>query len=136
MGKIYWAHILVLFCLAVFLLPSLCQGDSDDETTAIYIVTLRQTPSSHFYGELRKVGNRSKNGASKKRTRFQKPRYPDFLQFRLEDLHLSDLDFVSYDFSLLFLSPFFMKTKLIINLLSFALFLSLSSKPKCLGCIS
>lgn len=78
MGKNFWAHIVVLVWLAVFLLPSLCQDDSDD--AAVYIVTLRQTPSSHYYGELRRVGNGSKHGASG-RTRLHKPRYPFFLQF-------------------------------------------------------
>lgn len=56
MGKNFWAHIVVLIWLGVFLLPSLCQDDSDDATTAVYIVTLRQTPSSHYYSELRRRG--------------------------------------------------------------------------------
>ncbi|KAI9126861.1 hypothetical protein K1719_002457 [Acacia pycnantha] len=72
MGKIFWAHIIVLFCLGVFLLPCLCQNDSDEPTTAVYIVTLRQNPSSHRFSEFR-VGKDLKHGPSE-RTRFHTPR--------------------------------------------------------------
>ncbi|KAI4297273.1 hypothetical protein L6164_037167 [Bauhinia variegata] len=72
MGSIYWADLIVLFCLAM-LLPSLCQDDSD-ATSAVYIVTLRQAPTSHFNGELRKAGNHFKHDASR-RSRFHKPRF-------------------------------------------------------------
>ncbi|XP_054803176.1 subtilisin-like protease SBT2.2 isoform X2 [Prosopis cineraria] len=72
MGKIFWSHIVVLFCLGAFLEPFLCHDDSDEPTSAVYIVTLRQTPSSHHYSEFR-VGKGFEHGASE-RTRFHKPR--------------------------------------------------------------
>ena len=70
--------VVVVLCLGV-VVPCLCQDDSDDATTAVYIVALRHAPTSHYYGELREVGNgfQVKHGASG-RTQFHKPRYTPF----------------------------------------------------------
>ena len=46
----------------------LCQEDSDEVTTAVYIVSLKQNPSSHHFSEFN-VGKDIQHGASK-RTRF------------------------------------------------------------------
>ncbi|KAJ7969229.1 Subtilisin-like protease [Quillaja saponaria] len=73
MGRIYWVHLIVVICLGMFV-SSLCQDDSD-EITAVYIVTLRQAPVSHYYDELRRGVNGIKHGASGRLTRFHKPRY-------------------------------------------------------------
>ncbi|KAE9604596.1 putative tripeptidyl-peptidase II [Lupinus albus] len=68
-------YLLLLFWFGMFLLvPCLCQHDSDDSTIAVYIVALREAPSSHYYSELRSVDNGFKNDASG-RIQFQKPRY-------------------------------------------------------------
>jgi len=79
MGNIYVAHLMVVvFLLGVFL-PCLCQGDSDDDdTAAVYVVTLRHAPVSHYYGELRREVNGFKDAApAPGRTQFNKPRrYP------------------------------------------------------------
>ncbi|CAL0320204.1 unnamed protein product [Lupinus luteus] len=71
MGNIYF--VLLLFCFGMLLLvPCLCQHDSDDAN--VYIVALREAPSSHYYSELRSVGNGFKFDDSG-RTQFQKPRF-------------------------------------------------------------
>jgi len=49
MDSIYWAHLAVVLCLGMFV-KSWCQGESDANFTAVYIVTLRQAPSAHYYG--------------------------------------------------------------------------------------
>ncbi|CAJ1938262.1 unnamed protein product [Sphenostylis stenocarpa] len=57
----------------MLLIPSLCQSDV---TTAVYIVTLRQAPASHYHHELISVGNTSRHGAyGSRRTRVHKPRH-------------------------------------------------------------
>ncbi|CAL0304868.1 unnamed protein product [Lupinus luteus] len=74
MGNIYLL-LLLLFWFGMFLhVPCLCQNDSDDSTTYVYIVALREAPSSHYYSEFRSVDNGLKNDASGT-TQFQKPRY-------------------------------------------------------------
>lgn len=73
------AHLMVVvFLLGVFL-PCLCQGDSDDDdTAAVYVVTLRHAPVSHYYGELRREVNGFKDAApAPGRTQFNKPRRYD-----------------------------------------------------------
>lgn len=76
--NIYWPHLVMLFWLVMLLLtPSLCQDDSDDTTTAVYIITLRQAPASHFQDELTRVGNGFRHDTSgSARTRLHKPRCP------------------------------------------------------------
>ncbi|KAG6692355.1 hypothetical protein I3842_10G110700 [Carya illinoinensis] len=51
MERIYWAHLVVVLCLGMFV-SSLCQDDSDTDFSAVYIVTLRQAPAAHHFGEL------------------------------------------------------------------------------------
>ncbi|XP_014502039.1 subtilisin-like protease SBT2.2 isoform X1 [Vigna radiata var. radiata] len=81
MGNIYLAHLMVMVVVVVFLgvfLPCLCQGDSDYDTTAVYVVTLRHAPVSHYYGELRREVNSFKDAApAPGRTQFNKPRRYD-----------------------------------------------------------
>nr|XP_027192061.1 subtilisin-like protease SBT2.2 isoform X2 [Cicer arietinum] len=48
--------------------------DAATSGSAVYIVTLRQAPISHYQDELTRVGNHFRHGASG-RTRFQKPRH-------------------------------------------------------------
>ncbi|KAI4299836.1 hypothetical protein L6164_033260 [Bauhinia variegata] len=72
MGSVYWAYLVLLVCLGMFL-PTFCQNDSD-ATSAVYIVTLRQPPTSHYNSELRKVSGGFKHGASG-RSEFDKPRF-------------------------------------------------------------
>lgn len=50
-----------------------CQ-DGADEVTAVYIVTLKQTPTSHYYGELRKGTNVFRHGVPGKLDRLHRPR--------------------------------------------------------------
>ncbi|KAG2398741.1 Subtilisin-like protease [Vigna angularis] len=79
MGNIYLVHltVVVVVFLGVFL-PCLCQGDSDDDTTAVYVVTLRHAPVSHYYGELRREVSSFKDAApAPGRTQFNKPRRYD-----------------------------------------------------------
>lgn len=60
----------VMVCLAVFVSCSCAQSDGDN-ATAVYIVTLKQAPTPHYYDEqLRAKGNGS-GGMN----RFYKPRY-------------------------------------------------------------
>ncbi|TKY60184.1 Subtilisin protease SBT2.5 [Spatholobus suberectus] len=69
MENMHWSPLVVLCFLGMLLIPSLCQRDA---TTAVYIVTLRQAPTSHSHHELITVGN----GASgRRRTRLHKPRH-------------------------------------------------------------
>ncbi|KAM3701117.1 hypothetical protein ACJW31_05G149000 [Castanea mollissima] len=50
MENIYWVHLLVVLCLGMFM-KSLCHDENTDAN--VYIVTLRQAPAAHYYGELR-----------------------------------------------------------------------------------
>lgn len=69
--------LLVLFW-GVFVGCGLCL-ENEDSDTAVYIVTLKQAPVSHFYGELRVKGHHhhhhSKNQGSGNFSRLDKPRY-------------------------------------------------------------
>lgn len=58
MESIYGVHLMVVvlvLCLGM-LMGTLCQNDTTttDEFTAVYIVTLKQIPTSHYFGEVRK----------------------------------------------------------------------------------
>ncbi|XP_042024891.1 subtilisin-like protease SBT2.3 isoform X1 [Salvia splendens] len=67
-GVGFWG---VMLCLAVF---GCAQGDAYN-VTAVYIVTLKQAPASHFYDELRvKKGHHVKGNGSEGMSRFDKPR--------------------------------------------------------------
>ncbi|XP_062161460.1 subtilisin-like protease SBT2.2 [Alnus glutinosa] len=73
MDSIYWAHLAVVLCLGMFV-KSWCQGESDANFTAVYIVTLRQAPSAHYYGgELTRDSTGFKH-ASSGRLNIHKPR--------------------------------------------------------------
>ncbi|CAJ2662317.1 unnamed protein product [Trifolium pratense] len=55
-------------------MPCSCQNDLDDRTTAVYIVTLRQVPTSHYQDELSRLYNHFRHSASG-RTGHHKPRH-------------------------------------------------------------
>ncbi|WJX47425.1 hypothetical protein P8452_34117 [Trifolium repens] len=76
MENIYGAHLVMVLCFLGMLLimPSYCQDDLDDGTNAVYIVTLRQVPTSHYQDELSRVYNHFRHSASG-RTRSHKPRH-------------------------------------------------------------
>lgn len=75
MGKHHLTH-LILFGL-VILVPCLCLQDVlDNATTSVYVVTLKQAPTSHSYGVLTRLSDDNNNGFKDNgRTQFQKPRY-------------------------------------------------------------
>lgn len=65
----------VMVFLGVVVGCSCAQRDVDN-VTAVYIVTLKQAPSSHFYGEVKvKQGYNIKSNESERMSRFDKPRY-------------------------------------------------------------
>ncbi|MED6114523.1 hypothetical protein PIB30_081047 [Stylosanthes scabra] len=65
MGNIYWIHVGMLFLYGMLILPSFCQVDSGDAPTVVYIVTLRQAPTSHYYqDELAKRGHSYTHGVN------------------------------------------------------------------------
>lgn len=51
-----------------------CQDDADD-FTAVYIVTLKRAPTSHFSSELRKDTNVFRHGVPGKLDRHHRPRF-------------------------------------------------------------
>lgn len=65
-------HLIAVLCFGMFL-SSLCQDDSE-VTSAVYIITLKQAHSSHYYGELRRDSHGSRHGASG-RLNIHAPRY-------------------------------------------------------------
>lgn len=73
MDSIYWAHLVLVLCLGVFV-NSFCQGESDANFTAVYIVSLRKAPSAHYSGELTRDTTGFKH-ASPGRLNIHKQRY-------------------------------------------------------------
>ncbi|CAL5187004.1 unnamed protein product [Lathyrus oleraceus] len=74
MGKHNLTHF-VLFSL-VILVPCLCLQDVlDNATTSVYVVTLKQAPTSHSYGVLTRFNDDNNGFKDNGRTQFQKPRY-------------------------------------------------------------
>lgn len=72
MESICWLHLMVVLCLGTFL-SVVCQ-DGADEVTAVYIVTLKETPTSHYYNELRKETNVFRHRIPRKLDRLHRPR--------------------------------------------------------------
>ncbi|KAJ0016438.1 hypothetical protein Pint_11438 [Pistacia integerrima] len=75
---LFLGHLMVLLFVGLFL-STLCQEDSDEAITAVYIVTLKQAPSAHSYAqELKRLSNthhfNNQHGNSSRLTIFQKPR--------------------------------------------------------------
>ncbi|KAL3654623.1 hypothetical protein CASFOL_001608 [Castilleja foliolosa] len=65
--------IAVMLCLGVFVGCGYCV-DNADNMSGVYIVTLKQAPTSHYYGELRaKQGQLIKHNGSKKKNILDKP---------------------------------------------------------------
>ncbi|KAJ9183381.1 hypothetical protein P3X46_007243 [Hevea brasiliensis] len=73
MDRVYWVQLLVVFCLGLFV-GILCQNDSDSSITAVYIVTLKQAPAAHYYGELKKETNVFNHGSPHRRKNLHGPR--------------------------------------------------------------
>ncbi|XP_057971903.1 subtilisin-like protease SBT2.3 [Malania oleifera] len=71
MEGIYRVHLLVVVLGLGMFMSTFCQ-DNAEEITAVYIVTLKQTPAVHYDGELRKVSNGFTHGASGRINRFDK----------------------------------------------------------------
>ncbi|XP_052203347.1 subtilisin-like protease SBT2.3 [Diospyros lotus] len=63
MESIYRLQLIVILSLGMFMWGSLCEENAD-EITAVYIVTLRQAPVSHYSDELRVKRKGLKHGAS------------------------------------------------------------------------
>lgn len=65
--------MLLLLCL--WIVAGCCLGEnSSDSVTAVYIVTMKQAPVSHYYSEFRvKKGQHIKRSDSERRTRLDKP---------------------------------------------------------------
>jgi hypothetical protein len=57
--------------------PCLCLKDGlDNVTTSVYVVTLKQAPTSHYYGgDLTSLNDDNNGFKDNGRTQFQKPRY-------------------------------------------------------------
>lgn len=88
MGKNYMTHLVLflLLCLVIFV-PCLCQQDGfDNATTSVYVVTLKQAPTSHYHGDVTSL-NDNDGFKDSGRTQFQKPRY-----------HFSNFFFVAFFF--------------------------------------
>lgn len=67
--------VAVMLCLVIFVGCSHAQ-DNANNITAVYIVTLKHAPTSHYYGELRvKQGHHIKRNGSERMSRLDKPRY-------------------------------------------------------------
>ncbi|KAI8001391.1 Subtilisin-like protease SBT2.2 [Camellia lanceoleosa] len=76
MERIHGLQLMVVLCLGIFMVCTWCQHNGD-AITAVYIVTLKQAPTSHYYGEQLRVksGNGLKHdGASGSTTRLDTPR--------------------------------------------------------------
>lgn len=69
------SFIMLLLCL--WILVGCCLGlNTSDSVTAVYIVTMKQAPVSHYYSEFRvKKEHQIKRSDSERRTRLDKPRY-------------------------------------------------------------
>ena len=77
MEGVYLVHLVVMVLSLGVLAGTLCQVDdgSENGTAAVYIVTLKQAPASHYYGELRKNTNVFKHGVPRNPKQSHNPRY-------------------------------------------------------------
>lgn len=67
----YGMQLVVVLCLGLLMRFTWCQNNAN-AVSAVYIVTLKQAPASHYNDELRVKGNQFKHGKS---NRLDKPRY-------------------------------------------------------------
>ncbi|KAJ6950585.1 hypothetical protein NC651_004304 [Populus alba x Populus x berolinensis] len=76
MEGVYLVHLVVMVLSLGVLAGTLCQVDdgSENGTTAVFIVTLKQAPASHYYGELRKNTNVFKHGVPRNPMQSHNPR--------------------------------------------------------------
>ncbi|GAV57260.1 Peptidase_S8 domain-containing protein/Inhibitor_I9 domain-containing protein [Cephalotus follicularis] len=75
MGSFYLVRSVLVLWLGFLFVGTLCESQDDsDSITAVYIVTLKQAPASHFNGELRREAHGFKLGAAERLNRFNKPR--------------------------------------------------------------
>ncbi|KAF4391018.1 hypothetical protein CsatB_001453 [Cannabis sativa] len=62
MRSIYGFYLIVVICFGMYI-STFCQEDSDEDITAIYIVTLKEAQTTtHYYNEMRSVNHSSKLG--------------------------------------------------------------------------
>ncbi|KAE9461501.1 hypothetical protein C3L33_06612, partial [Rhododendron williamsianum] len=74
MERIYGFQLMLVVCWGIFVGFTWCQ-DNADAVSAVYIVTLRQAPASHYYGDELKVNTEDfDHGASGGTTRLDTPR--------------------------------------------------------------
>ncbi|XP_058197037.1 subtilisin-like protease SBT2.2 [Rhododendron vialii] len=74
MERIYEFQLMLVVCWGIFVGFTWCQ-DNADAVTAVYIVTLRQPPASHYYGDELRVNTEDfDHGASGGTTRLDTPR--------------------------------------------------------------
>ncbi|GFZ20265.1 subtilase family protein [Actinidia rufa] len=71
MESSYGLQLVLVLCLGMFMGFTKCE-DIADAVTAVYIVTLRQAPASHYYDELRTVARN--NGSKQTRLDLDTPR--------------------------------------------------------------
>ncbi|KAL7131228.1 hypothetical protein ABFS83_13G184400 [Erythranthe nasuta] len=72
-GRLGIGLMAIMVCLGIFVDCSFAQENADN-ITAVYIVTLKQAPTSHYYGELRvKHGHHIKHSGSASMTTLAKP---------------------------------------------------------------
>ena len=78
MESSYGLQLVLVLCLGMFMGFTKCE-DIADAVTAVYIVTLRQAPASHYYDELRAMARN--NGSKQTRLDLDTPRYyfPHFI---------------------------------------------------------
>lgn len=67
-------HLVVVLSLGLFM-GILCLNDSDSLSADVYIVTLKQAPASHYYGEFRMETNVFKHGSTDTRNKLHRPRH-------------------------------------------------------------
>ncbi|KAG5516017.1 hypothetical protein RHGRI_036907 [Rhododendron griersonianum] len=74
MERIYGFQLMLVVCWGIFVGFTWCQ-DNADAVSAVYIVTLRQAPASHYYGDELRVNTEDfDHGASGGTTRLDTPR--------------------------------------------------------------
>ncbi|XP_051128881.1 subtilisin-like protease SBT2.3 [Andrographis paniculata] len=64
-GRLAMGLTTMVLCLGI-LIGCISAQDDEDSNAAVYIVTLKQAPASHYYGELRVKQNRHNNGSASK----------------------------------------------------------------------
>ncbi|GAB4829467.1 hypothetical protein Ancab_019139 [Ancistrocladus abbreviatus] len=72
MGKASLVHLLLVVVTLDVVIRALCQNSSE-EVSVVYVVTLKQAPTSHYYAELKTKNTSSKHGPSPRLSKLDKP---------------------------------------------------------------